>query len=130
MEYLVAALMGLAGGMIGGVLGVGGGILFVPALAVVLDLPQIEAVSTSLVAVIPVGLVGAWRQQRFGNLELRDGLWIGVLAPPGVVAGVLLANAVSERVLELSFAALLLVIATQLARRGLSSPSASPRARP
>jgi uncharacterized membrane protein YfcA len=127
MEYVVAALMGLAGGMIGGVLGVGGGILFVPALAVVLDLPQIEAVSTSLVAVIPVGLVGAWRQQRFGNLELRDGLWIGILAPPGVVGGVLLANAVSDRVLELSFAALLLVIATQLARRGLS---ASPRARP
>jgi uncharacterized membrane protein YfcA len=119
MEYVLAALMGLAGGVVGGMLGVGGGILFVPALALVLDLPQIEAVSTSLVAVIPVGLVGAWRQHRYGNIRLRDGLWIGALAPLGVVGGVLLANAVSERVLELSFAALLLVIATQLARRGL-----------
>lgn len=124
MEYVLAAMLGFCGGVVGGMLGVGGGILFVPALAIVLDQPQIEAVSTSLVAVIFVGLVGAWRQNRFGNVRLRDGLWIGALAPLGVVGGVLLANAVSERVLELSFAALLLVIATQLARRALRQPRA------
>ena len=120
MEYALAAAFGLAGGVVGGMLGVGGGVLFVPALAIVLDQPQIEAVSTSLVAVIAVGVVGAWRQRRFGNVRLRDGLWIGALAPLGVVVGVIVANAVSERVLELSFAALLLVIATQLARRSLT----------
>ena len=114
--------------MLGGLLGVGGGILFVPALAIVLDQPQIEAVSTSLVAVILVAIVGAWRQRAFGNVRVRDGLWIGALSPVGVVIGVLVANAVSERVLELSFAALLLVIATQLLRRVISDPS--PRARP
>ncbi len=128
MEYALAALLGFAGGVVGGMLGVGGGILFVPALAIVLDQPQIEAVATSLVAVIPVAVVGAWRQGRHGNVRLRDALWIGALSPLGVVAGVLIANAVSERVLELSFAALLVVIATQLIRRGLSAPG--PRASP
>jgi uncharacterized membrane protein YfcA len=128
MEYVLAALLGFAGGVVGGMLGVGGGILFVPALAIVLDQPQIEAVATSLVAVLPVAVVGAWRQRERGNVRLRDGLWIGALSPVGVVAGVLIANAVSERVLELSFAALLVVIAAQLIRRALSAPG--PRAHP
>ena len=122
MEYVLAAALGFAGGMLGGLLGVGGGILFVPALAIVLDQPQIEAVSTSLVAVVFVAVVGAWRQRGFGNVRVRDGLWIGALSPIGVVIGVLVANAVSERVLQLSFAALLLVIASQLIRRALSDP--------
>jgi uncharacterized protein len=128
MEYVLAAALGFAGGMLGGLLGVGGGILFVPALAIVLDQPQIEAVSTSLVAVVFVAVVGAWRQRGFGNVRVRDGLWIGALSPIGVVIGVLVANAVSERVLQLSFAALLLVIASQLIRRALSDPR--PPARP
>ena len=127
MEYALAAILGFAGGMLGGMLGVGGGILFVPALAIVLDQPQLEAVATSLVAVVLVAIVGARRQFGYGNVRVRDGLWIAALSPIGVVAGVLIANAVSERVLELSFAALLLVMASQLIRRVLSEP---PRARP
>jgi uncharacterized membrane protein YfcA len=127
MEYLAAALLGFAGGAVGGMLGVGGGILFVPALAITLDQPQIEAISTSLVAVVGVGIVGAWRQRGYGNIRLREGLLVGALAPLGVVAGVLIANAVSERVLELSFAAVMLVLASQLIRRGLSAPRAPAR---
>jgi uncharacterized membrane protein YfcA len=120
MEYVLAALLGFAGGAAGGILGVGGGILFVPAIAVFLDEPQIRALATSLVAVIGVGIVGAWRQHRFGNVRWRDGLLVGVLSPLGVGAGVVLANAVSERALEISFALLLLVVAAQLLRRVLS----------
>lgn len=119
MEYVLAALLGFAGGAVGGVLGVGGGILFVPALAIFLDEPQLRAEATSLLAIIPVGLFGAWRQNSFGNVRLRDGLLIGALSPLGVLAGVLLANAVDERTLEVAFALLLLVVAAQLARRAL-----------
>ena len=121
MEYLAAALLGLAGGVVGGVLGVGGGILFVPALTIFLDEPQLVAQATSLVAVIPVAIVGTWRQHRHGNVRLADGILIGVLSPLGVVAGVVVSNAVSERVLELSFAGLLLVVAAQLVHRALRS---------
>ena len=117
MEYVAAALVGFAGGTLGGMLGVGGGILFVPALAIFLDEPQVRAEATSLLAIILVGLVGAWRQHRFGNVRVRDALMIGVLSPLGVLGGVVLANAVPERVLQIAFAALLLVVAAQLTIR-------------
>jgi uncharacterized protein len=126
VEYALAALLGFAGGMTGGLLGVGGGILFVPALTIFLSEPQIRAEATSLLAIVPVAAVGAWRQHGYGNVRLRDGLLIGVLSPLGVLAGVIISNAVSERALELSFAALILLVAGQLARRGLS-PGGDPR---
>jgi uncharacterized membrane protein YfcA len=126
MEYVLAAALGFAGGAVGGMLGVGGGILFVPALAIFLDEPQVRAEATSLLAIVPMGLVGAWRQNRFGNVRLRDGLLIGALSPFGVLAGVVLANAVSERTLEIAFALLLLIVAAQVLRRALRSPRVQP----
>jgi uncharacterized membrane protein YfcA len=126
MEYVAAALLGFAGGTVGGMLGVGGGILFVPALAIFLDEPQLRAEATSLVAIVPVALVGAWRQNAYGNVRVRDGLLVGALSPLGVAAGVVLSNAVSERALEIAFALLLLFVAAQLARRGLLSAPETP----
>jgi uncharacterized protein len=123
MEYVAAVLLGYAGGVVGGLLGVGGGILFVPALAIFLDEPQIRAVATSLLAIVPVALAGTWRQNRFGNVRLRDGLMIGVLSPIGVLIGVLVANAISQRALEVSFALLLIFVALQMIRRALTRPA-------
>ena len=119
MEIVAAIALGFAGGMVGGMLGVGGGILFVPALAIFLDETQLGAESTSLLAIVPVAALGAWRQNRYGNVRLRDGLLVGALSPLGVLAGVALSNAVSERVLELSFSALIVLIAVRLIIRGL-----------
>ncbi len=127
MDVAAAIAIGFAAGVVAEMLGVGGGILFVPALTIFLDQPQIEAEATSLVAIVPVAIVGAWRQHRFGNLRLREAVWIGTLSPLGVAAGVVVANAVSQRVLELSFAALVLLIAAQLVRRALA-PEAEPAA--
>jgi uncharacterized protein len=121
MEYAAAALFGLAGGVVGGLLGVGGGILFVPALAIFLDEPQVRAEATSLLAIVPVALAGTWRQYQFGNVRVRDGVVIGVLSVAGVGLGVVVANAVSQRVLELSFAGLLLFVAFQLVRRAIAA---------
>jgi uncharacterized membrane protein YfcA len=123
MEYLAAVTLGYAGGVVGGLLGVGGGILFVPALAIFLDEPQIRAVATSLLAIVPVAIAGTWRQQRFGNVRLRDGLLIGVLSPVGVLIGVLVANAISQRALEVAFAGLLIFVAAHLFRRALARPA-------
>ena len=108
-------LLGFAAGMAGGLLGVGGGILFVPALVVFAHLSQLEAIATSLVAIVLVAVVGTVRQRDYGNVRLRDGLVIGVLSPLGVVAGVLVANAVPERALELSFAGVQIAFAWRLA---------------
>jgi uncharacterized membrane protein YfcA len=115
IDLLGLLALGFVAGMAGGLLGVGGGMLFVPALVVFAHQSQLEAVATSLVAVVLVAVVGAWRQGDYGNLRLRDGLTIGLLSPVGVLAGVLVANAVPERGLELSFAAIQLIFAWRLA---------------
>jgi uncharacterized membrane protein YfcA len=121
MEYVAAALLGFAGGTLGGLVGVGGGIVFVPALAIFLDQSQVHAEATSLFAIVFVAALGAWRQQGYGNVRVRDGITLGLLSPLGVAAGVLISNAVSERTLQLLFAALALVFAAQLLRRGLTA---------
>jgi uncharacterized membrane protein YfcA len=117
---ILAALLGAAAGVVSGLLGVGGGILFVPALVLVLDLTQVDAEATSLLAIIPVALIGAWRQNRYGNVLLKEALIIGVLAGAGTLGGVALANIVPQRGLKVGFALLTLATAAQLVRRALS----------
>jgi uncharacterized membrane protein YfcA len=117
LDWTGLLALGFAAGMAGGLLGVGGGVLFVPALVVFADQSQLGAEATSLVAIVLVSLVGTWRQRGYGNVRLRDGLLVGALSPLGVLLGVVLANAVSERVLELSFAAVQLLFAWQLAKK-------------
>jgi uncharacterized protein len=119
-----AIAIGFAAGAAAGMLGIGGGALFVPALSLLLGLSHVDAEATSLVAIVPVALVGAWRQGRYGNLRLRDGALLGVLAVPGAIVGVAIANVVPERALKVGFAALLLAVAAQLVRRALR-PAAS-----
>jgi uncharacterized membrane protein YfcA len=123
---LLTALCAAAGGAIGGLLGVGGGIVFVPALVIILGESQLHASATSLLAIVPVALVGTWRQHRNGNVEIRDGIAVGLLSLPGVAVGVLAANALPQRALELGFAALILFVAAQLTRRALApTPTAA-----
>jgi uncharacterized membrane protein YfcA len=119
IDELLAALIAIVGGLAGGLVGVGGGVLFVPALTVFLGLSQVEGESTSLLMIVLVALVGAARQNAYGNLSLRDAVLIGVLSPLGVLVGVAAANEVPQRALELSFAALVLFIAYGLIRRAL-----------
>jgi hypothetical protein len=121
MDILAAVLIGFAAGVSSGMLGVGGGIIFVPGLVFVIGLSQLSAESTSLLAIVPVALVGAWRQRRYGNVRLRDGIVLGALSPLGVLGGAELSNVLSQRALELSFAAVQLVFAFGLARRALRS---------
>ena len=116
-----AIALGALGGVAAGLLGIGGGILFVPALVLALDLTQVEAEATSLVAIIPVALAGTWQQRRYGNVDLRDAAILGLLSAGGVAVGVVLTHVLPERALELGFAALTLVIAGQLARRSVVS---------
>src|SRR5918912_876783 len=120
-----AAAVGFTGGMSGGLLGVGGGVLFVPALVSFLGLSQLAGESTSLLAIVPVAVVGAWRQRRYGNVRIATALWIAALSLPGVVLGTSLANALSQRALELSFAALQVFLAVGLARRAIRGAAAT-----
>jgi uncharacterized membrane protein YfcA len=129
LSSIAAALLGFAGGMVGGLLGVGGGILFVPALAIFMNESQVGAEATSLLAIVPVAIVAVWRQRGYGNVRVREGLVIGALSPIGVLIGVVTSNTIPQRALELTFAGLALLIAAQLVVRALR-PAAAPSDEP
>lgn len=118
-DLLLAAIIGVFAGIASGLLGIGGGILFVPALTLVLGLGHVEAEATSLLAIVPVALVGSWNQRRYGNLRVRDAGVIGALSIGGAVAGVALANVLPEAALRIGFALLMLNLARQLVARGV-----------
>jgi uncharacterized membrane protein YfcA len=113
---ILALVLGLAAGVVAGMFGVGGGILFVPAL-VALGLGQIEAQATSLLAILPTVLVGAWNQHRYGNLRVRTALIVGVASIVGVEVGAQLATSIPEDTLRRLFGILLLAVAVQLVWR-------------
>ena len=120
MDVLGLIAIGVTAGVFAGLFGIGGGALFVPALVFFVDMGQVDAEATSLLAMIPVAIVGAWRQRGYGNVRESDALALGVLAIGGGVVGVVVANAVSERTLEVAFALFMLFTASQLVRRALS----------
>ena len=113
---VVAVALGVAAGVLAGMFGVGGGILFVPTL-VALGLTQLEAEATSLLAILPTVAAGVWRQSHYGNVHWKAAAALGVAAIPGVAAGVWAAESLSERHLRWLFAALLVVVAVQLVLR-------------
>jgi uncharacterized membrane protein YfcA len=113
---LGALAIGFLAGAIAGMFGVGGGVVFVPALIFLFGLNQVDAEATSLLAIVPVALVGAYRQSTYGNLRLQDGIVVGVLAVPFAAVGVVIVNAIPERAVELAFAALLVYVAIGLLR--------------
>ena len=121
MIDLLAVVLGLAAGVVSGLLGVGGGVLFVPTL-LALGLSQRSAEATSLLAILPTVAAGAWNQHRYGNVRWRAALVIGLASIGGVVGGVLAAEALPELTLRRLFAVLLLVVAAQITYRALKHP--------
>jgi hypothetical protein len=116
-----AVAIGLAAGIVAGLLGVGGGVLFVPGLVLFMGLDQHQAEATSLLAIVPVAIVGTYRQDRYGNVRRADALLLGLLSVAGAAAGVALANALSGAFLRDAFAALVMLVAAQLVRRALNT---------
>jgi hypothetical protein len=114
MTLALALLLGFTAGIVAGMFGVGGGILFVPTL-IALGLGQVEAEATSLAAIIPTALAGTWRQHEYGNVRWRPAIVIGLVSIVGVQGGALAALALPEDVLRRLFAALILIVAGQLA---------------
>jgi uncharacterized membrane protein YfcA len=116
-EALLIVLLGVAAGAVAGLFGVGGGIIFVPTLTLVLGLGQLEAEATSLLAIIPVAVLGSWRQTRTGHVRWRDATVMGLVSVVTAIAGALIADVAPERVLRIGFALLLVATAVQLILR-------------
>ena len=121
VDAVLVIALGAAAGAVAGLFGVGGGIIFVPTLTLVLGLTQLEAEATSLLAIIPVALLGSWRQSRTGTVRWRDAATIGLASAASAVAGALIADAAPERALRVGFALLLVATAAQLVLRARRS---------
>jgi uncharacterized protein len=124
----IAIVLGVAAGVLSGALGVGGGILFVPAL-VGLGLGQVEAAATSLLAIVPTATVGVLRHHAYGTVRLRAALVIGIASIAGVELGARLATSLSESLLQRLFGLLLLAVAGQLAIGALRGRRRYPESR-
>jgi uncharacterized membrane protein YfcA len=98
--------------------GIGGGVLFVPALVAV-GLTQVHAEATSLLAIVPTAMLGTWRQYRYGNVRWRPAVTIGLASTGAAVGGAAVAVSVPGSVLARLFAVLLLFTAAQIARQAL-----------
>ena len=113
---ILAILLGLAAGVMAGLFGVGGGILFVPTL-VALGLGQLEAQGTSLLAILPTVLAGSWNQRRYGNLRVRSAVVVGLASIVGVEIAARVVVELPEDTLRRLFAVLLFAVAVQLVWR-------------
>jgi uncharacterized protein len=112
----LAIALGLAAGVLAGLFGVGGGILFVPTL-ILLGLSEHDALGTSLLAILPTVAAGTWRQSRYGNVRWRAALVLGLVAAAAAQGGAAVADLLGGPTLRRLFAALLLLVAAQIAWR-------------
>lgn len=121
-ELLEVLAVGFLAGTIAGVFGVGGGVVFVPSLVFIFGMTQTDANATSLIAIVPVALVGSYRNYRYGNVVVREALWIGVVALPAALVGGYVANRIPEEALRFLFVGLAVYVGYRMARRALFPP--------
>ncbi len=122
MTLAAVMVIGLAGGFFSALFGVGGGILFVPALSLGFGMSQLQAEASSLFAILPTALVGTSRLHRHRQVDGRMSAIVGGASIVGVQAGVLLAERLPADELRRLFGALLLIVAISLARKTLKRP--------
>ncbi len=105
----VLVATGLAAGVLAGLLGVGGGILMVPAMVLLLGYGQHVAQGTSLLVIIPAALVGSWSHHRHGRFAMRDAAALALGGIVGAMIGSLTALSIEGEALRRVFALFLLV---------------------
>ncbi len=105
---------GVAVGLVAGLLGVGGGVIVVPALVLLFEMANVTAKGTSLLVVLPTAIVGTLRNVRYGNVDLRGALVTGAGGVLSAFGGALLANVIPPQVASGLFAGLLMAIGLRM----------------
>ena len=107
-------VLATAAGAFSGMFGVGGGSVIVPLLIFWFGYGERLATGTSLAAIVVIALLATIAQGAYGNVDISQGLLVGLPAVGGVLAGTALQQRVPERLISLLFAGLLVVVAIQL----------------
>ena len=116
---------GVAMGLLSALFGIGGGIILIPIVVTVFGFPQQLAAGTSLAVMAPIAILGAWRQSRTGATDWPIGLRFGIASIPGAALGAAVAVAVSGSLVRMAFAIVLLVIGSQMLRKGWNERQSS-----
>lgn len=119
------AVLGLLTGLVSGLMGVGGGIVVVPALMFFFGASDLVAKGTSLAMMIPGVISGTWSNRRRGNIDLRIAVAVGLSAAVVSPLGVILAQLVTPFVSNAAFSLLMAFCIWQLLRRHMRTRRAS-----
>src|SRR3989442_16043356 len=115
MTWALVALIGLVAGVVSGLFGIGGAILIVPALVLLVKLPQHTASGTSLAALLlPVGFLGFWQYYKRGQVNLPYAAIIAAGLFLGALLGAKLAGSLSDASLRRAFGGFLLLVSLRL----------------
>jgi uncharacterized protein len=116
---LALVVVGIATGVLAGLLGVGGGIILVPAMIVMLGLPPVVAKGTSLAVIIPTAVMGTWRNRMKANADLRAATVLGAAGIATAFIGAWVSDSLDDDLSNALFAVLLVVVALRLVRSAM-----------
>lgn len=117
-EILLYVLLGVVAGVVSGLIGIGGGVLIVPALVFLFGLSQQRAQGTTLALLVPpIGLLGAWTYYQKGFVDLRIAVCICIGFVLGSLYGARVATTLPTAVLEKCFGTAMLLIALKMLLR-------------
>ena len=116
---------GLATGLLSGTMGVGGGVIMIPAMILLFGFLDATAKGTSLLVILPTSIIGTLRNRRSGNIEPKAALAVGASGVASAFVGALGASALSPRLSGILFAILLMASAVQMLRHANDPPPPS-----
>jgi uncharacterized membrane protein YfcA len=114
LDSISLVVIGIATGVLAGLLGVGGGIVMVPAMIILYGITPVVAKGTSAAVILPTAVMGTWRNRRNANVDLRAAAIVGTAGIVTAALGGTLADRMSDTVSNVLFATLLLVVAVRL----------------
>ena len=129
-QALAAAGLGMAGGIVGGLFGIGGGVLLTPLVGMLYGLDQQVAQGTTLVTVVPNVLFAFWRYRRRVGVDMRIAATLGLSALVATYPVARIATGLDPHDLRLAFAGFLLLLAAIIAWRTLSHTGEASRRPP
>lgn len=112
-DDVVLVATGLLSGLLAGLLGVGGGVIMVPAMVVLLGISPVVAKGTSVAVIIPTSVVGTWRNRRNRNADIRSAMVLGAAGIVTAIVGGIIADRLDPELSNVLFAGLLVVVAVR-----------------
>jgi uncharacterized protein len=114
MAFLLI-VVGLLTGTLAGLLGIGGGVIMVPAMVVLLGMVPVVAKGTSVAVIVPTSIMGTIRNRKRANADMRVAAVVGIVGAASAVVGATISDRLSDHFSNIMFAALLVFVAvTQL----------------